>query len=163
MPDDVERQLREMSDTEWDALTARLRAPDAGEALRSVASKYISGERLEAICALMPASVFVNEAGEVDEARVAGLLRGMFPDIPPAQAGPRWQDHGQHSPEPPSPGLGDRGRAAAEKRFHGVQPATGSSGALAAVEKRFGKRDGRSDLSALGVTSETLNKPLEQS
>lgn len=43
-----------------------------------------------------------------------------------------------------------------------IAPRPGAGG-IAAAEKRFGKRAGRSDLSALGITSETLNKHPEQS
>lgn len=155
LPDDIEQQLREMSDSDWDGLTARLRSPDPGEALRSALAKYISGSRLDAVSAVMSTSAFVNEAGEVDEVKVAGLMRRMFPNE--VAAGPRFQGFGQHQDFPSSgygaveqhrhgPMLGgdrgDRGHIEAQKRFHGLKP-PGESAGRAEAEKRFnqgGKR-----------------------
>lgn len=155
LPDEIEQQLREMSDSDWDGLTARLRSPDPGEALRGVLANYISGSRLDAMSAVMSTSGFVNEAGEVDEEKVVGLLRRMFPGEVPAR--PRVQNFGQHQDFPSSgygaveqhrhgPLLGgdpgDRGHIEAQKRFHGLKP-PGSSAGRAEAEKRFhqgGKR-----------------------
>lgn len=155
LPDDIEQQLREMSDSDWDGLTARLRSPDPGEALRSALAKYISGSRLDAVSAVMSTSAFVNEAGEVDEVKVAGLMRRMFPNE--VAAGPRFQGFGQHQDFPSSgygaveqhrhgPMLGgdpgDRGHIEAQKRFHGLKP-PGSSAGRAEAEKRFNQGGGK--------------------
>lgn len=93
-----------MSDAEWDALTARLRSPDAAESLRDAASQHISGERLDAFCALAHPSAYVDEAGTVNHDKLAGHLRALFNGVPPAA---------------PAPGEG--GRAAAEKRFKVIE------------------------------------------
>jgi len=50
LPPDIERQLADMSESDCDILVSRLRAPDTAEAFREAASKYIDGDRLEAVC-----------------------------------------------------------------------------------------------------------------
>lgn len=140
LPDDIEQQLASMSDAEWDVLVAKVRAPDQAEAFRDTASKWISGDRLNAVCALINASQYVGEDGAISEAKVEQTLRMLF-DIP--RQGPQWQNFGQGSAELPTPGPGERGTAEAQKRFGRPQPVTTGKGSGGAAEaaKRFGKAD----------------------
>jgi hypothetical protein len=142
IPPEIEQALADMSHADFDILVAKVRAPDAAEALRDAASQHLSGERLEAFCALAHATAYVDETGTVNGDKLTSHLRGLFPDLPPAPpAGPRWSNNGQHTPPPPMPGPGDSGRAAAQKRFQGIQPARDGNPGRAAAEKRFGKRE----------------------
>jgi hypothetical protein len=141
IPPDVEQALADMGPAEWDVLVSKVRAPDDAAAFRDTASKWISGDRLNAVCEIINTSLYLDSEGNIDAAKVERQLRAMFDDIPPASpAGPRWQNQGQFTPAPPMPGPGDRGRAEVQKRFHGLQPPTGSSGGLSEAQKRFGKR-----------------------
>ncbi|WP_139334570.1 hypothetical protein [Mycobacterium colombiense] len=142
LPDEVEQQLASMSDADWDVLVAKVRAPDQAEAFRDTASKWISGDRLDAVCAITTTSLYLDDDGNIDAGKVERQLRALFDDIPAAPAGPRWQNHGQFAPEPPTPWPGDNGNAEAQRRFHGAKPPTGSTGGLTAAQKRFGTKQG---------------------
>ena len=141
LPPEAEAQLAALGASGWDALEARYRRPDAGEALRTAASEHLSGDRLDAFCAIAKVSNYVDKTGEVDQDKLSADLRILF-DLPPAPAGPRWQNFGQHQPPPPMPGPGDAGRWEARKRFggNGAAPVAGRGSAGAAeAQKRFGK------------------------
>lgn len=134
LPEDIERQLASLADKDWDVLVAKLRAPDRAEAFRAAASKYVDGDRLDAVCRCANLAGFVNEAGEIDEAIVGQRLTAMFG--PPA--GPRLQNFGQFTSPPNMGGPGDAGRAEATRRFDrdaGQQPAN-TAGAREA-QRRF--------------------------
>ena len=139
----TEAELRQWSVADWDTARAQYCDPDAGEALRTAASAHISGDRLDAFCQIARVSRYVDsKTGVVDEQRLRSDLGGMF-DLPPAPAGPRWQNFGQHQPPPPQPGPGDAGRWEARKRFggNGAAPVAGrGSGGVAEAAKRFGKQ-----------------------
>lgn len=137
LPDEIEQQLRGMTSDEWDALTARLRAPDDAEAFRESASRFISGDRLDAVCAITTPSLYLGEDGSIDAAKVERQLRALFDDLPRAQSQARWQNFGQSAAPPPEPAPGDLGNAEARKRFHGAQVPTDSAGSREAA-KRFG-------------------------
>lgn len=140
LPDDIEQQLASMSDAEWDVLVAKVRAPDQAEAFRNTAAQWISGDRLDAVCAITTTSLYLDDDGNIDADKVERQLRALFDDLPPAApAGPRWQNHSQFTPQPPPVWPGDSANAEAQKRFHGIKPPTGSSGGRAAAEKRFGE------------------------
>lgn len=141
IPPDLRAQLAALTDAEWTALSAQVRAPDIEEQLRTSLSKHISGDRLEAILKVANPAAFVDENGALDEAKVVQSLGGLFGTS--YQAGPTHQDFGQYTPAPPHPGPGDRGAAEAAKRFgtnSAPPPAARNGGALEA-ERRFGKKD----------------------
>ncbi len=138
LPAEFEQQIANLSEAEWQAFTARVRAPDGAANFREAASKVIDGDRLEAVCRAANLSAFVNDKGEIDDAKVESSLRSVFGIL----AGPRWQDHGQFSQAPNMPGPGDRGRAEARKRFgnNGAPSSSGRGSAGAAeAERRCGK------------------------
>jgi hypothetical protein len=135
LPAEFEQQLASMTDGEFSALTAKVRAPDTAEAFREAASKFIDGARLETICKVANLAAFTNEHGEIDEAKVGERLRAVF-GLP---APPRWANHGQFTQTPHEPAPGDRGNAEVRKRFGDGGPLRASAGAAEAA-KRFGKR-----------------------
>jgi hypothetical protein len=124
LPAEVEQQIANLSEAEWQAFTARVRAPDGAAKFREAASKVIDGDRLEAVCRVANLSAFVNDKGEIDEAQVESSLRNVF-GIPAPAA---HQNFGQFSEPPTMPGPGDSGRAEARKRFGGGTPAAPSRG-----------------------------------
>jgi hypothetical protein len=113
LPPDIEQQLVGMSDAEFSALTAKVRAPDSTEAFRTVAAKHVSGDALDAVVHVADISKFTSENGTIDEAKVAQHLRVLFP-----QGAGQPPQYGQASSRT-APGLrpGDRGRTAAAQRF----------------------------------------------
>jgi hypothetical protein len=135
VPAEVEQQISSMTEGEWAAFTARVRAPDTAEALRAAVSKHVSGDRLDAVMRIVDPTAFVGDDGQVDESKVAQHLTAMFgpaPATPLASTGyPR--------------AIGAGGRAEAEKRF-GVKadaatpvPQSKGSDGRAEAARRFGK------------------------
>jgi hypothetical protein len=112
---DIEQHLANMSDAEFSALSAKVRAPDSREALRTAASSVISDDRLESFVKFADVSKFTDSSGAIDQAKVSSHLGALFGT---PQAGPGQAAWGQHSGGN-APGLnpGDRGRLAAAKRF----------------------------------------------
>jgi hypothetical protein len=126
VPPDVEQHLAAMTPEEWDVFTAKVRPPDHSEAFREVASKWISGDRLNAVTGFVRHSEFLNDDGDMDPGKVEQVLRGLFDDIP--RRGPAHQNFGQYTPGdsqsgavvlPTDPHAGQRGAAEAQKRFEG--------------------------------------------
>jgi hypothetical protein len=132
---EFEQQLAAMTDGEFSALTAKVRAPDTAEAFREAASKIVDGDRLETITKIANLAAFTNEHGEIDAAKVGERLRAVF-GLP---ATPRWANQGQYTQQPHEPAPGDRGNAEVRKRFGDGGPVRASAGAAEAA-KRFGKR-----------------------
>lgn len=147
LPDEIEQQLASMSDADWDILTAKLRAPDRAEAFRDTASKWISGDRLDAVCSITNASLYVDAEGNIDAAKVEKQLRALFgDDIAPA--GPQWQNHGQGTSVDTGQNgsivhdnaYRDRGRAGsaeAGRRFGKPDHPTGNNAGAREAQRRF--------------------------
>jgi hypothetical protein len=112
---DLEQQLANMSDAEFSALSAKVRAPDSREALRTAASSLISDDSLESFVKFADVSKFTDSSGAIDQAKVNSHLGALFGTPQSAAGQAAW---GQHSGGN-APGLnpGDRGRLAAAKRF----------------------------------------------
>lgn len=119
-----EQQLAAMSDGEYAALTARLRAPDTAERFRQIAASLIPDDQLDSFMEIANPAAFVTN-GQIDEARVRENLGAFFGS--PEQSTPRnW---GQTSaPGGPSQRPGDQARTALEKR-HGIKRDTDRPGA----------------------------------
>lgn len=144
LPPEVEQQLAGLSEGDWAALTAKVRAPDAAEQFKAVAGQVVSGERLDALARAVDLSKFTGSDGQIDESKVMGHLTAMFGvrDDPP--------NYGQHSGAHVGAGSrpGDAGRAAAAKRFGTGgnsapaigQPATRGAGGAAEAQRRFGTK-----------------------
>lgn len=137
---EIERHLAGLSDTEWSALSARLRAPDTTEQLRTAAGKVLSGDALESFMALADVSKFADEHGQITENTVIGKLTAIFGGQQQAPV-----QYGQHSGGVGGPQPGDRARSELAKRY-GTQQDThpisaplkkGQAGRDAAA-KRFG-------------------------
>src|ERR1700738_869615 len=111
MPADVEQQLASMSEGEWAAFTAKVRAPDTAEQFRTAASQHISGDQLEAVGKAANLSAFTGDDGQIDQAEVTQNLTALFGQQP------HWQNAGQHSEPPPPIGDANPGKAEARKRF----------------------------------------------
>jgi hypothetical protein len=118
IPLEVEQRLAAMDEGEWAAFTARVRAPDTSESFREAASKYVDGDQLEAVCAVANIAAFLDDDGQIDQAKVEQKMRAVF-GLPVT---PQWANQGQNTPPPPQPGPGERGNAEARKRFHGDGP-----------------------------------------
>ena len=142
---EVEQQLASLSDGDWAALTARVRAPDTTEQLRAAVAKHVSADQLDSIMSITNTAAFVRD-GQIDEALVQRHFGNLFGASAPRQ----W---GQSTGSPPGARPGDAGRAAAQKR-HGVGnitdgPPQSDSGirpgqrARAEIERRYGKKGKR--------------------
>lgn len=138
LPADIEQQLANLTDGEWSALTARVRAPDSAEALRTVAGKVLSGAALDSFVSYADVSKFTSADGTVDEQKVIGHLTAAFGVQQGAGGKQQWGRPGAS------------GRAAAAKRFGqrvdpdaeavaGVGDTRGAAGRAAAA-KRFGTK-----------------------
>jgi hypothetical protein len=143
LPPEVEQQLGALSNDEWSTLTAKLRAPDSTEQLRTVAGQVLSGAALESFMAVADVSKFTDDKGAIAEEAVMGRLTALFGVAD--ERGPTHADFGQYRAAPPEPGPGDRGKAEAARRFGprgaDTQPhPTRGAGGLAEAQKRFGKR-----------------------
>jgi hypothetical protein len=136
---EVEQHLASMSDGEFAALTAKVRAPDSTEQLRTFASKVLSPQQLESFMAFADVSKFADANGSVTEESVVGRLTGMFGGAGGQQFGRRGEagkaaaarrfnletDEAINSPPPPSLSRpGEKGRAAAQRRFNKTQEGT---------------------------------------
>ncbi len=142
LPPDAEAAIAAMSDGEFAALTAKVRAPDATEQIRTAAAKFLTGGQLDAFVSAVNPAAFVDAAGTVQEDKVAGHLTAFFAtgDRQPRQWGQGSAAGG------PSDQPGDSARAALKKR-HNVgadehQPAAGAQinraqSARAALAKRY--------------------------
>jgi hypothetical protein len=144
LPPDVEQQLASMSEGEWAAFTAKVRAPDTAAQLRTVAAKHISGERLESVLRVANVAAFTGGDGQIDEAKVARHLGAMFSQ----QSQHNWQNAGQHAEPPPPLGHADQGMNEAAKRFGPRQPrpvggVRGRAG-LDEAQRRFGQNEEKS-------------------
>ncbi|GAB1811122.1 hypothetical protein [Mycobacterium sp. MUNTM1] len=150
----VEQQLANLSDAEWSALSARVRAPDGLEGLRAAASQHLSGPQLDSFVQCADVSKFANENGEIDAEKVGRHLTALY-GAPPASAvqSSEWgrrdgasgreaaaERHGvKAESEPdavmPAGGPGAAGRAAAAIR-HGQQAGGAGAAGRAAAQER---------------------------
>jgi hypothetical protein len=136
----AEEYLAELPDAEFASLTARVRPPASADQLRTAAAEHLDGDRLEAFLKVANKSAFLNDQGDVDPAKVQQSIGTLFGISTPA-ASPH-QNFGQHTPRPPLPGPGDRGRAEAAKRFGGeAQPSARGRGGHEEAQRRFGKKE----------------------
>lgn len=148
----VEQQLASLSDAEWSALSARVRAPDGVEGLRAAASQRLSGAALESFVQCADVSKFAGENGEIDAEKVGAHLTSLY-GAPQTPAGQSWgrrdgasgreaaaERHGlkvERQPDAVEPdnGPGAAGRAAAAIR-HGQQASgTAAAGRTAAQQR----------------------------
>ena len=145
LPADAEAAIASMTPGEFAAMTAKLRAPDTAEQIRTHAAKFLDGPQLDAFVNAANPAVFTNASGTVDEEKVAGHLTALFATGEPSQQ----RNWGQSSAAGgPSSQPGDDARSALKKR-HGVgadtqQPAAGGQvargqSARAELAKRYKK------------------------
>jgi hypothetical protein len=147
IPQAFEQYLRSLSDDDWSALAGRVRsAPTDGPsvALRTAVAKHVSGDQLEAVMRVVNPAAFVDDSGNVDEAKVGQHLGTLFGTVAPP--GPSHQNFGQSYPPRPIPGPGEHGRAEATKRFGAAEdqpkPTRGRAGYDEAA-RRFPKKGER--------------------
>ncbi|MCV7088887.1 hypothetical protein [Mycobacterium interjectum] len=136
LPAGVEQQLADLSDADFAALTARVRAPDSTEALRTAAARVLSEDAANSFVAFADVSKFVGANGRIDEVKVRDHLAAAY-GVPQGAGGN--QEWGRP---------GAAGRAAAEKRFGqkldpDAEATAGSdtpgAAGRAAAQRRFGK------------------------
>lgn len=135
---DVEQQLADMTDGQWSALTAKVRAPDSTEALRTAAAQLLSGDALNSFCTVADPSKFLGADGKIDPNKVQAHIRTAYGITGQQQ---QRQNHGQGSGgNGPALRPGDSGRAAAAKR-HGttVDPETAAAAATSTGRGSAGK------------------------
>lgn len=75
---DVEQLLADLSDAEWAALTAKVRAPDAEELYRKVAKYVVPEQFLDNWMQVANVAAFVNADGTIDEERLRRGLNSIF-------------------------------------------------------------------------------------
>lgn len=124
LPADVEQTLRDLPDSEWSALQARVRPPDTAEQVRTAAARHVPADMLDSVMGYVDAAKFVDNSGQVDHAKIDEHFGRLFGANDPQQR-PHW-GQGSGSGGPPAPG--DQARAALEKR-HGIKrPDTPAAG-----------------------------------
>ena len=143
----VEKQLADLDDADWRALTARVRPPTSSQQLRDIAGKVLDGTALDSFVAVADPRKFANDIGDVDEDKVMGHLTALFATGQQPQPGPQW---GQSSGNPPGDRPGDGARAALKRRHNvgaDADTPTGAGsqitrgrGARAELQKRYGGR-----------------------
>ena len=135
-----------MSDGEFAALTAKVRAPDVAESFRDIAKGVVPDDQLDSLMAVANPAAFATD-GRIDEAKVRQHLGRLF------GAGQQPRQWGQSTGEPAGQLRGANARAALERR-HGVKrddtaPDSSSPGSSrgaagrAAAERRHGQRQGK--------------------
>ncbi|BCO47756.1 hypothetical protein [Mycobacterium intracellulare] len=159
----VEQQLADLSDAEWSALSARVRAPDATEMLRTAAAQHLTGAQLDAFVQCADVSKFAGENGEIDAKKVSQHLTALY-GAPQASAGQssEWGRRGGASgreaaaerhgikaePKPdavmPDNGPGAAGRAAAHQR-HGQRASGAGAAGREAAQRRFAGKETAND------------------
>jgi hypothetical protein len=92
----VEQQLAALSSEDFAALVARVRPPSFTDQLKAAASRFISGERLDAFVAGANLKAFAYENGDIDEAKVAANLTTLFGQPGNGNNGSGYRDWGQH-------------------------------------------------------------------
>lgn len=81
MPDitpEVEAQLAQLTDAQWSALSARVRAPDSTEALRAAAAQRLAGAQLDSFVQCADVSKFAGANGEIDAQKVERHLTALY-------------------------------------------------------------------------------------
>jgi hypothetical protein len=111
LPPEIEQQLADLTDAEFSALTARLRAPDNAEQLRELAKTIVPAHAIDAYMSVVDVSKFVGADGTLDEARLRSTLGVLF-----GTGQQQSYDWGQHGGQPPGWQFGDGGRAEAQRR-----------------------------------------------
>jgi hypothetical protein len=138
----IEQRLADLSDTDWAALTARVRPPSSAAQLKEIAGKHITGDRLEAFVSVANLKALAAENGDIDETKVVRALSTLFGV--PADSGPTHADFGQGRPPAPI-GPGDRGRAEAARRFGptsaDAHPSARGAAGRAEAQRRFGRKE----------------------
>lgn len=110
LPPDIEQKLADMTDGEWAALQARVRAPDTTEQFREIV-KSVVPQHADELMKWADVSKFVGEDGAVDDTRLRSALGVLF-----GNGQPQSFEWGQHGSSPPGPAPGDNGRAEAQRR-----------------------------------------------
>ncbi|MBZ4558586.1 hypothetical protein GBO17_14235 [Mycobacterium avium subsp. hominissuis] len=135
----IEQQLANLSDAEWSALSARVRAPDGVEGLRAAASQHLSGAALDSFVRCADVAAFAADDGRIDAGKVTQYIAALYGTSQTQTGQSEWgrrgesgrdaatRRHGQKTDpetEPAAPDHGTpgaAGRAAAEQRH----PSTG--------------------------------------
>lgn len=79
---DIEEELRNMSEADWAAFTARIRPPDLTEEFREIAAEIIPAHHLDEWMGYAKIDAFVTNDGSLDATRLRATLRTLFPATP---------------------------------------------------------------------------------
>lgn len=114
LPPEVEARLTALSDADWHALGARLRAPDTREQLRDAAAKILGdADRATSFTDSVRLDAFTGTDGQIDPAKVQDALTKLGVITPEAS---RNFQHGSNGFR-----KGEAGKAEAAKRY-GTKP-----------------------------------------
>lgn len=113
LPADIEQQLRDLPESEWTTLAARVRPPDRAEALRSAVGQLVPKEQVDGLMDIINVAAFTDDAGEVNAGKLNQHVGRLFGSQQPQQQAPQW---GQQSGKVPGPRPGDLGRVEAARR-----------------------------------------------
>lgn len=149
IPPELEAQLSGMSDGEFAALTAKVRAPDNTEAVRAAAAKIVPADVLDVFMSAVNPAAFVTD-GRLDEAALTRNLTALFGTT---GSGGQQRSWGQNSGGPAAGNHpGDGGRHSAAQRFGTTPPDTpdpnrrttgrGANGAAEAQRRQTCNRKG---------------------
>jgi hypothetical protein len=121
-----------MSDGEFAALTAKVRAPDVAESFRDIAAGIVPADHLDSLMQIANPAAFATD-GRIDESKVRAHLDQLF------GAGQPPNPDASSSTSPP----GARARSALERRYGvtvkpAAEPERPGDTARAALEKRHG-------------------------
>jgi hypothetical protein len=145
LPADVEQTLRDLPDSEWTALQARVRPPDTAEQVRSAVARHVGQDQLDQIMGIVDPTKLLGDDGQVDQRKVQEHFGALFRTQQPEQRR-QWGQSSTAGGPPKQPG--DDARTALKKR-HGVknedttQPGAASritpgDEARAALQRRHG-------------------------
>jgi hypothetical protein len=118
---EVELQLAKLSEGEWAALTAKVRAPDVAEQYREIAKAVVPEHVLDHVMGFANVAAFVDDAGQLDEDRVRQTLAAMFPSLSNGSGGravaaARQGKNSRPADRVAANGPGVNGRAEAQRR-----------------------------------------------
>jgi hypothetical protein len=133
LPAELEATLAKMSDGEFAALTAKVRAPDVAESFRDIAAGIVPADHLDSLMRIANPAAFATD-GRIDESKVRAHLGQLFGADQP-------QNSDDSSSTKPPPGA--RARSALERRYGvtakpAAAPERPGDTARAALEKRHG-------------------------
>lgn len=76
---EIEEELRNMSESDWAALIAKVRPPDLTEEYREIAATMLNADGFDLCMQYAKIDAFVTDDGHIDAPRLRDALRNVFP------------------------------------------------------------------------------------